>query len=112
MHSKIQLETAVGRYCGNLKAEAAAQGCTNSLCLSPILNPLSLHVCAHPHAHTCKVRCRSSQGMAAARDDLAGSVSPSGFNLNEEKWSNEKNCKGVINPFQLLSAANPPNCCL
>lgn len=51
MHSKIQLETAVGRYCGNLKAGAAAQGCTNSLCLSPGLNPLLLHVCAHPHAH-------------------------------------------------------------
>ena len=85
MHSKSQLETAVGRYCGNLKAGVAAQGCTNSLCLSPVLNPLSLHVCAHPHAHTCKVHCRSSKGTAAVRDDLAGSVSPSGFNLKEEE---------------------------
>lgn len=50
MHSKSQLETAAGRYCDNLKAGAAALGCTNSFCLSPVLNPLSLHVCAHPYA--------------------------------------------------------------
>lgn len=85
MHSKSQLETAVGRYCGNLKTGAAAHVCTNSLCLSPVLNPLSLHVCAHPHAHMCKVCCRNSKGMAAVRDDLARSVSPSGFNLKEEE---------------------------
>lgn len=44
-------------------------------------------MCAH--THTCKVRCRSCKGMAAARDDLAGSVFPSGFSLKEEetgKW--------------------------
>lgn len=50
MHSKSQLETAVGRHWGNLKSGAAALGCRNSFCLSPVLNPLSLHVSAHPHA--------------------------------------------------------------
>lgn len=50
MHSKSQLEAAVGRYCDNLKSGAAALGCTNSFSLSPVLNPLSLHVCAHPPA--------------------------------------------------------------
>lgn len=85
MHSKSQLETAVGRYCGNLKAGAAAQGCTNSLCLSLVLNPISLHMCAHSHAHVCKVCCSSSsKGMAVARADLAGNISPSGFNVKEE----------------------------
>jgi len=42
-------------------------------------------MCVHTHTNTCKVHCRSSKGIAAARDDLARSVSPSGLNLKEEE---------------------------
>lgn len=76
--------------------------------------PMHVVSCAAGAQPCCAAAAASAWQQCSAvqsRDNLAGSVS-SGSNLKEEDMGYEKTCKGVIKPFQLLSAAIPPNSCL